>query len=171
MKRLLMAFAVMALILGPVRTVVAATTATASVTIDVQAIDEISVSANPGTLTINATTASVAAGASSFTVTDTGTNYSVTTNSAVNKKITAHLDSAITQTGLQLFVTLASTSGVSSGETEVTSVVAAAPTTVVTGLLQEADSAQTITYKATATVATPIGSVTKTITLTVINQV
>lgn len=166
MKQLRIGFAVLALSLGLAGTAMAGNTATQSTSIDVQAIDEISVSGTPGTLTINATTASVTAGASSFTVTNSSTTYSVTTNATSTRKITAHLDSAITTTGLSLFLTAASTAGVSSGEINITSAISSAPLTIVTGLAQESDSSRTLTYKATAGLTTPIGTVTKTVTLT-----
>ena len=167
-----MAVASLTVSLGLVASAMAGNTATQAVTIDVQAINELAVSGAPGTLTINATTASVTAGDSTFTVTNNATTYGVTTNAPLGtsstRKITAHLDSAITEAALSLFVTLASASGVSAGEVNITSVVSAAPADVVTGLAQEADSAQTITYKATAGLTTPIGSVTKTVTLTLL---
>ena len=167
LKRILL---VAALVAGLTSVALAATTADTSVDIVIQAIDEIAATGTPS-LTINATTASVTAGDSLFTVTDnTSCTYGVTTNSAVAKKITAHLNSAITETAVNLYITLASASGVSGGEITITSVVAASPASVVTGLLQEADSAQVITYKATAGVTAPIGTVTKTVTLTIINE-
>ncbi len=164
--KLTIGLVVLALSLGLAGTAMAGNTATQGVTIDVQLIDELSASGAPGTLTINATTAGVSAGASSFTVTNAATTYSVTTNATSTRKITAHLDSAMSTAGLSLFITGASASGVSAGEVNITSAIAAAPLNVVTGLAQEADSAQTITYKATAGLTTPIGSVTRTVTLT-----
>lgn len=172
MKKLIVVLlAVVALTFGLVGTAMAGDTATNDVSIVVQAIDEISVTGS-ASLTINASTATgFAAGDSLFTVTDnSNVTYGVTTNSAVAKKITAHLNTAITETLVKLYITLASASGVSDGETEITSVVAASPASVVTGLLQEADSSQVLTYKATAEVTSPIGTVNKTVTLTLINE-
>ena len=171
MRKLFVILMAVGICLGLTGMAVAGDSDTTSVSIIVQAIDEIAATGTPS-LTINATTASVTAGDSLFTVTDAANcTYGVTTNSAVAKKITAHLDTAITETAVNLYITLASASGVSGGETIITSVVAAAPASVVTGLLQEADSAQVVTYKATAGVTAPIGTVTKTVTLTLINEV
>ena len=171
MKVLTKMLLVVLLVIGLTNVAVAGTTDDKSVSIVVQAIDEIASTGTPS-LTINATTATgFTAGDSLFTVTDASScTYGVTTNSAVAKKITAHLNTAITETAVNLYITLASASGVSGGETNITSVVAASPASVVTGLLKEADSAQVLTYKATAGVTAPIGTVTKTVTLTLINE-
>lgn len=171
MKTLAKMLLVAVLVAGLTSVAVAGSTDDMSVSIVVEAIDEIAATGTPS-LTINAGTATAfAAGDSLFTVTDAlSCTYGVTTNSAASKKITAHLNSAITETLVKLYITLASASGVSDGETEITSVVSASPASVVTGLLQEADSAQVITYKTTAEVTSPIGTVNKTVTLTLINE-
>ena len=162
----------MLFIAGPV---MAAETATQTVTMGVTAIDMITATAGP-TLTFNPANIEASGGGayvvgtSSFQITDATTTYSVTTNSASNKKITAHLDSALTAAGLALNVGLASASGATLGEVAITSVVAASPADVVTGLLQEADANQVITYRAVATVATPIANYTPQVTFTLTDQ-
>ena len=172
MKKLMMGLASLALGFGLVGTALAANSDNHTVTIDVQAIDELAITGGNVTLTINAANATgFAAGDSSFSVSNTATSYGVTTNSAANKKITAQTSAAYTETGMQLFITLASASGVGGGtEVEITSANATA-VDMITGLLQEADSSQTITYRAVATLATPIAtSSAKTVTLTLVTQ-
>jgi hypothetical protein len=164
MKKFLIALVAFGLIFCVSGLAMAGNTASQSVSIIVQAINELADNDVSPTLTINATTASVAAGDSLFTVTDsTHCKYSVTTNSASEMKITAQLSSAITETAVKLYITLASMSGSTEGEKEITDGTAK---DVVTGLSQEADSNQAITYKATAGVTAPIGTVTKSVTLT-----
>jgi hypothetical protein len=162
----------MLFIAGPV---MAAETASQTVTIQVTAIDMITVTSGP-TLTFNAAnievagtgqTASYVVGVDSFQITDANTTYSVTTNSASEKKITAHIDSALTATGLQLNIELDTSSGVSSGEKDISSALSGSAQNVVTGLIQEADAGETITYRAVATVETPITSYTPEVTLTI----
>jgi len=171
MKALTKMLLVALLVVGLTNVAVAGTTDDKAITITVGTIAEISSTGTP-TLTIDATTATgFAAGDSLFTVTDADScTYGVTNNSPTSKKITAHLDAAITETLVKLYITLASASGVGGTETEITSVVIAAPASVVTGLAQEADSAQVITYKATAEVTSPIGAINKTVTLTLIDE-
>ena len=177
MKKLTSILLVMVLILGllGVALAEAGSSANHTVSIVIQAIDEITVTSGP-TLTFNAGTIKASGGgdyvvgSDAFQITDTSTTYSVTTNSDANKKITAHIDAALTAAGLQLYVTLASASGVSSNEVEITSVVVAAPATVVTGLLKEADVDQTITYRAVATVETPLATYSPLVTYTITDQ-
>ncbi len=162
----------MLFIAGPV---LAGNTANQTVTMAVSAIDEMTATTGPA-LTFNAANIQASGGGAyvvgsdAFQITDATTTYSVTTNSASNKKITAHLDSAITATGLALNVALASASGSGGTEVAITSVVADSPVDVVTGLLQEADADQVITYRAVATVATPIANYTPTVTFTLTDQ-
>jgi len=163
----------MLFIAGPV---MAAGTAGQTVTMGVTAIDEITVS-GPVTFEFNAGSivaqggGTYVVGSDAFQITDVTTTYSVTTNSASNKKITAHLDTALTATGLALHVALATVDGVTVGdEVNITSVVAGSPVDVVTGLLQEADADQVITYRAVATVETPIANYAPVVTFTLTDQ-
>lgn len=162
----------MLFIAGPV---MAAGTAGQTVTMGVTAIDEITVS-GPVTFEFNAGSivaeggGTYVVGSDAFQITDVTTTYSVTTNSASNKKITAHLDTALTATGLALHVALATVDGVTVGEVNITSVVVASPVDVVTGLLQEADADQVITYRAVATVETPIANYAPVVTFTLTDQ-
>lgn len=170
MKTLTKILLVALLVVGLSSVAMAGTTDDKVITITVGTIAEISSTGTP-TLTINAATATgFAAGDSLFTVTDADScKYGVTNNSPTSKKITAHLNSAITETLVKLYITLASASGSGGVETEITSVVET-PASVVTGLANEADAAQVITYKATAEVTSPIGAIEKTVTLTLIDE-
>ncbi|CAG36689.1 unknown protein [Desulfotalea psychrophila LSv54] len=149
-----------------------------AVTLDVQAIEELELSAAV-ILTFNATnleafegprvSGDYVIGKDDFQITDANSTYSVTTNSPDSQKITAYLDTAITAADLKLYVALASESVTSEGEVELTSVVTAGPATLVTGLKQIADFEQVITYRATATVATPVAPITPVVTFTLID--
>jgi len=112
-------------------------TATQTVTFDVPAINEITVSGDPAKLVITAP----AAGSLPADVTNALTTYSITTNET-GKKITAKIDSAM-PTGTTLIVNLDPPSvGTSAGDVTLL----ATDTAVVTGIGQVADSAKTITY-------------------------
>lgn len=162
----------MLFIAGPV---MAAETADQTVALQVTAIDMITATAGP-TLIFNPANIEASGGGAyvvgsdAFQITDATTTYSVTTNSASNKKITAHLDTALAATGLALNVALASASGVTSAEVAITTVVALTPVDVVTGLLQEADADQVITYRAVATVETPVATYSPVVTFTLTDQ-
>ena len=90
MKTRLIIAAAMALVLGLSSLALAGSTATQSVTYEVQEINEISVSGDPGSLIINTATA----GSEPNDATDKSTTYAITTNGS-NKKITGAIDTDI----------------------------------------------------------------------------
>jgi hypothetical protein len=136
----------------------AANTAQQTVTFEVQAIDEMSVSGNPGALTVSTATA----GSEPDDATDNSTTYAVTTN-GTNKKITGAINSAMpANTTLQVNLT-APTGGSSAGAVTLTTTAA----DLVTGITQQAESGLTVTYTLSATVsAGVVASDTRTVTLT-----
>ena len=136
----------------------AGNTAQQTVTFEVQAIDEISVSGNPAALIVSTATA----GSEPDAVTNNATTYAVTTN-GTNKKITGDLDVAMpANTTLQVNLT-APTGGSSAGAVTLS----ASAADLVTGITQKAESGLTITYTLSATVSAGIvASDSRTVTLT-----
>ena len=136
----------------------AGNTATQTVTFEVQAIDEISASGDPGALTISTATA----GSEPTDATDNSTTYAVTTN-GTNKKITGDIDSDMpSNTTLQVNLG-APTGGSSSGDVTLSTTAA----DLVTGITQRAESGLTVSYTLSATVAAGVvASDTRTVTLT-----
>lgn len=136
----------------------AGNTAQQTVTFEVQAIDEISVSGNPAALIVSTATA----GSEPDAVTNNATTYAVTTN-GTNMKITGDLDVAMpANTTLQVNLT-APTGGSSSGAVTLS----ASAGDLVTGITQKAESGLTITYTLSATVSAGIvASDSRTVTLT-----
>lgn len=137
---------------------IAGNTATQTVTFEVQAIDEISASGDPGALTVSTATA----GSEPDAVTDNSTTYAVTTNGS-NKKITGEVDVAMpANTTLQANL-VAPTGGTSAGDVTLTATAA----DLVTVITETAESGMTITYTFSATVdAGILASDTRTVTLT-----
>ena len=135
-----------------------AQTATQTVTFQVTAIDEISVSGDPGALIVNSATA----GSQPTAATDATTSYSLTTNGS-GKKITGDIDSAM-PANTTLAVTLtAPTGGTSAGQVTLTATAA----DLVTGISTLAESGITISYNFSATTAAGVvASDTRTATLT-----
>jgi len=136
------------------------TTANQTVTYKVQAIDQISVSGDPGPLIINTATA----GQQPTDATDTSTTYAITTN-GTGKKITGAIDTAM-PTGVTLKINLLAPTGATSAGNVVLGIIAA---DLVTGISQVAESGLTITYTLSATVAATPGSGTRTVTLTIVD--
>jgi hypothetical protein len=136
----------------------AGNTATQTVTFEVQAIDEVSASGDPGALTVSTATA----GSEPDAATDNSTTYAVTTN-GTNKKITGGIDSNM-PSNTTLEVNLAApTGGASAGDVTLSTTAA----DLVTGITQKAETDLTITYTLSATVAAGIvASDTRTVTLT-----
>jgi hypothetical protein len=138
----------------------AANTATQSVTFEVQAIDEISASANPAPLIVSTATA----GSEPDAATDNTTSYAVTTNGS-NKKITGEIDADMpANTTLQVNLS-APAGGSSAGDVTLSTT----PADLVTVITQRAESGLTISYTFSATVAAGVlasGSRTVTLTLT-----
>lgn len=138
--------------------VFAGNTADQTVTYEVTAINEISVSGNPSALTVSAATA----GSQPDEVTDSTTTYAITTNQS--KKITGILNSAM-PSGVTLKINLvAPTGGTSASDVSLLATAA----DLVTGITPVAESGKTITYKLSATVAAGVvASANKTVTLTI----
>lgn len=140
--------------------IAAAQTATQTVTFQVQAINEISVSGDPGQLTIS----TASAGGQLQPATDNTTTYSITTNEA-GKKIAISLDSDM-PTGVTLEVSLAEPAGATSaGDVTLSTVDADAVTDI--GNLAETGLAITYTLSATSAAAVMAAADTRTVTLTV----
>jgi len=139
----------------------AADSANQTVTFEVQAINDITVSDSSVNLVIN----SVTAGGALEPATDSSTTYSVTTNEE-GKKITAGIDTVM-PTGTALSVELASSKATSAGEVDISNATTGAEVDVVTGLSKCTDSAQTITYTFSATPEAGTVSGTKTVTFTI----
>lgn len=155
MKKALTIILTMALVLGVYGVAHADTTATQSVSFEVAAINEISVSGSP-TLTVDTATNGVIEPAE-----DTAT-YNITTNTT-GKKITAMIDSAM-PTGLTLKVKLdaPTTEATSLGDVELDT----SANDVVTGISKVAASGLTITYTLEATAEAEVGSGSRTVTFT-----
>ena len=158
MKKLV-AFSVVVLLLGVYGIAYSANTATQLVTFEVQSLDEITVSGNPGALIISTATA----GGDPDPATDATTTYSVSTN-GTNKKITGSIDAAMpANTALNVTLT-APTGGTSAGAVTLTT----AAQDLVNGITQLAESGLTIGYEFTATAAAGIvPSSSRTVTFTV----
>jgi len=140
-------------------TVWAGSTATQTVTYEVTAINEISVSGSPAALTVNTATA----GSAPTDATDASTTWAVTTNQN-GAKITAAIDTAM-PTDTTLKVNLAAPTGATSlgavtlGTTAVDAV---------TGISQLNESSKTVTYTLSALpTAGVIASASKTVTFTI----
>jgi len=157
MKKALTIILTVALVLGVYGIAHAADTATQSVSFEVAAINEISVSGNPETLIIS----EAAPGSDPTPATDSSTTYAITTN-GTDKKITARIDSTM-PTGLTLKVKLnAPTVGASQGDVTLSM----ADESVVTGISQVAQDNLTITYTLEATAEAEVSSGSKTVTFT-----
>jgi len=139
----------------------AANNDTQTVTFEVQAINEITVSGDPAALIINAATA----GAEPDAVTDATTTYAIT-NNVLNKKITGDLDSAMPANVTLTIALVACDTAVSAGTVDLTDGNAH---DLVTSIDLVADAAgNTITYTLDATVAAGVlASDTRTVTLTI----
>jgi len=136
----------------------AADSATQTVTFEVQAINEISVTGNPS-LTINTATP----GSEPTAATDNSATYAITTNGK-GKTITAAINTAM-PTGLTLKVSLAAPTGGTSAGDVILSTTAA---DVVTGVVPVAESDLTITYTLEATIkAGVVNSTTRDVTFTI----
>ena len=134
---------------------------TQTVTFQVNAINEITVSGNPGSLIVNTATA----GSEPDQVSDSSTTYNITTNGS-NKKITGQLDSDMpSYTTLTVNLT-APSSGTSAGDVTLS----AGAANLVTGINKKKGSSLGITYKFSATVdAGIVSSASRTATLTILD--
>ncbi|HVF71336.1 MAG TPA: hypothetical protein VM940_06985 [Chthoniobacterales bacterium] len=139
--------------------VLAGPTAQQTVTYEVSAINEISVSSPTVSLTVNAATAGSAPTAAS----NSSTTYAITTNES-DRKITGVLNSAM-PSGVSLSASLAAPTGAdSAGPVALTG----SAQDLVTGISTLNESGKVITYSLSATSAAGVvPSASKTVTLTV----
>jgi hypothetical protein len=158
MKKLVM-FGMVALLVGACTALYAASSVNQTVTYQVTAINEISVSGNPSALIVNSATA----GSEPDAATDNGTTYAITTNES-SKKITGAINTAM-PSNTSLKVTLAApTGGTSAGQVTLST----SAQDLVTGISTLAESGNTISYEFSATAAAGVvSSASKTVTLTV----
>jgi hypothetical protein len=149
---------VLGLVIGISILAMAANTAQQTVTFQVDAINEVSVSGNPADLVVNTATA----GSEPNDDTDNTTTWAVTTNES-NKKMTGSIDSNMpANVTLQVNLT-APTGGTSQGDVSLTT----GDADLVTGVATVAESALGITYTLSATVAAGVvAQDTRTVTLT-----
>jgi hypothetical protein len=132
-----------------------------TITYEVQSINEIAVSGNPGALVVN----TAVAGSQPTAATDATTTYSITTNSSF-KKITGMLSAAMpANTALRLTLT-APTGASSAGQVTLT----ASAQDLVTGISTLAEGGLGISYEFSATLSAGIiSSAQRTVTLTVVD--
>lgn len=144
---------------GGCQSVFAADTAVQTVTYEVQAINELSVSSPTVSVTVNTATA----GSAPDPAIDASSTYAITTNQT-NRKITGAIDSNM-PSGVTLSVTLAAPAGATSTGKQPLSTVAV---DLVTGISTLNESGKTITYELSATAeAGVVAPATKTVTLTI----
>jgi hypothetical protein len=159
MKKLTAVLAAAGLICATSGIALASATATQMVTYEVAAINELSVSGSPGSLTVSTATAGDAPDA----VSDATTTYAITTNET-GRKITGALNTAMPD-GVTLTATLAAPTGGSSVSAVTLSTVAA---DLVTGITTLNESGKAITFGLSATSAAGVvPSAVKTVTLTI----
>jgi hypothetical protein len=143
---------------GMMQPLLGSTSATATVTYNIQAIDSISVSGNPPTLSILTATP----GSHPTDAADNTTTYAVTTNSATARAIQGSLSSDL-PAGVRLCVTLqAPTNATSVGSVELSSTNA----NLVTGISQVAEGSLTISYTLCATPSAAVTTSNETVTVT-----
>ena len=134
---------------------------TQTVTFQVNAINEITVSGNPGALIVSTATA----GSEPDQVSDSSTTYNITTNGS-NKKITGQLDSAMPSDTTLTVSLVAPSGGTSAGDVALSATAA----NLVTDINKKKGSSLGITYKFSATVdAGIISSTSRTATLTILD--
>jgi hypothetical protein len=158
MRKALVLLTAVGLTSGLCSLLMAGNTAQQTVTYQVDAINEISVSGNPGVLAVNTATA----GSQPNDDTDNSTSWAVTTN-GTNKKMTGE-----TNTDMPASVTLkvnltAPTGGSSQGDVTLSTT----PANLVTSITRVVGSNLTVTYTLSATVAAGVvNHAQKTVTLT-----
>jgi len=158
MKKLV-TFGMVALLAGMFGNAYAADNVNQTVTYQVSAINEISVSGNPGALIVNAATA----GSEPTAVTDNSTSYAITTNQS-SRKITGAINSVMPDNTTLKVTLVAPTGGTSAGQVTLSTTAA----DLVTGISTLAESGKTVTYEFSATAsAGVVSSASKTVTLTV----
>ena len=147
---------------GLASSLLAADSAQQTVTYEVSAINELSVSSPTVSLTVNAATA----GSAPTEASDATTSYAITTNESA-RKITGSLNSDM-PAGVVLSASLAAPTGAASvGAVDLST----ADEDLVTGISKLNESGKTITYNLSATSAAGVvASASKTVTLTVTAQ-
>jgi hypothetical protein len=139
----------------------AAQTATQTVTYEVQAVNQISVSGNPSALVVS----TASAGSAPTSATNSSTTWAITTNES-NKKVTAAINTAM-PSGVTLSASLAAPTGATSAGSVALTTTAA---DLVTGITKLNSSGLTITYTLSATSAAGVvSSSTKTVTFTLVD--
>lgn len=158
MKKLIMGVAFLVVLFGLTVLTMAANTAQQTVTYEVTAINEISVSADPGNLVVNTATA----GSQPTADTDATTTWAVTTNEST-KKMTGSINTDMpANTTLEVNLT-APTGGSSQGDVTLSTT----DGDLVTAISTVAESGLTITYTLSATIAAGVvAQAQKTVTLT-----
>ena len=158
MKKLRVGLGVLVALLGLTALTMAANTAQQTVTYEVTAINEISVSGDPGNLVVNTATA----GSEPTADTDATTTWAVTTNES-SKKMTGSINTAM-PANVTLEVNLtAPTGGSSQGDVTLSD----SDADLVTAISTVAESGLTITYTLSATIAAgTVAQAQKTVTLT-----
>ena len=136
-----------------------AQTATSSVTYEVQAINEMSLSGNPAALVINSATA----GSAPDDAVNSATTWAITSNET-NRKVTGAIDLNM-PTGVTLSVNMAApTGGTSAGATALSSIAK----DLVTGVSTVQESGLGVTYTLSATTAAGVvASSSRTLTYTI----
>jgi len=160
MKKLVVGLLGLGLVFGFNSLTMAGNTAQQTVTYQVDAINEISVSDNPDNLVINSATA----GSQPNEDTDNTTTWAITTNQT-SRKMTGSINSNMPANVTLEINLIAPTGGVSEGDVSLSSIDA----DLVTSIETVAESGLTITYTLSATVAAgvvPQAQKTVTITLT-----
>jgi hypothetical protein len=157
-KNLAACLVVIGSVFGLIGLAIAANTAQQTVTFQVDAIDEISVSGNPANLAVTTATP----GSQPDDDTDNSTSWAVTTN-GTNKKMTGDINANMpANVTLQINLT-APTGGSSSGDQALSTTAA----DLVTTITQVAESGLTIAYTLSATIdAGVVAQDTRTVTLT-----
>jgi hypothetical protein len=166
MRNLLVLTAVLMLVFVAAESTFAQASAVQNVTLAVNPIYRISVSGDPGPLTIT----SGSAGNDDLTpVTDNSTTYSITQNVGNTLKITGEIDVALA-TGYTLEINLASNKGSSAGNVDISTAVSGSAVDLVTAIGRGADQNQTILYTFSADAsAGDLPATTKIVTLTLTN--
>ena len=119
-------------------------TTTQDISITVEAINEISVSSGTVDLVINSTNANVSAGENLFSVSDSSTTMSYTTNES-SKKISASLDAEFTDIVLKINVSPNNNTSVTTHGDVILSII---PTDVLSGINNASDTDMITTYTA-----------------------
>ena len=133
--------------------------ATQSVTFQVDAINQISVSGNPASMAITA----AVAGSAPTSVTNAATTWAVTTNQT-GSKVTAAIDVAM-PSGVSLSLTLQNPTGA----TSIPVTLGTSAADAVTGITKLNESGKTVTYTLAATSAAGVvASTSRTVTLTIV---